>query len=112
MAIWQKAEGFNSASRCHSDNLFYVRSFCGQYTGLSFLNWVCQGQRTFPSAFFHSGPGRVFFDWSLRSGRQTIAVINLPAGLVQLPTVFLRADRREWMPPGVDFQACRAVTWP
>jgi hypothetical protein len=31
---------------------------------------------------------------------------------VQLPTVFLRADRREWMPPGVDFQACRAVTWP
>ena len=65
-----------------------------------------------PPLFFRSGPGHMFLEWSLRSGRQTVAAINLPAGLVQLPTVFLRADKTEWRPDGVDSGAWRAVTWP
>jgi hypothetical protein len=67
---------------------------------------------TGPPLFFRFGPGRMFLEWSLRNGRETVAAINLPAGLVQLPTVFLRADKTEWKPDGVDFRAWRAVTWP
>lgn len=94
----------------------------GQLVLCAFILWPIRGlilselglPRTMdgPPVFFRSGLGRVFLEWSLRSERETIAVINLPAGLVQLPTVFLRADRGEWMPPGVDFKAWRAVTWP
>src|SRR5262249_55928229 len=67
---------------------------------------------TGPPLFLRSGPGRLFLEWSLSSGRQTVAAINLPAGLAQLPTVFLRADRTEWRPAAVDFLTWRAVTWP
>src|SRR5215472_17155569 len=65
-----------------------------------------------PPLFFRSGPGRMFLEWSLRNGRQTVAAINLPAGLAQLPTVLLRADKTEWRPAAVDFLTWRAVTWP
>jgi len=43
---------------------------------------------------------------------QIVAAINLPAGIIQLPYVVLSADKREWMPPGMDFRVWRAVTWP
>src|SRR5262249_49985552 len=67
---------------------------------------------TGPPLFFRSGPGRMFLEWSLSSGRQTVAAINLPAGLAQLPTGLLRADKTEWRPAAVDFLTWRAVTWP
>jgi hypothetical protein len=43
---------------------------------------------------------------------QTIAAFNLPALIIQLPIIIVRADKREWMPPGMDLFFWRAATWP
>jgi hypothetical protein len=41
------------------------------------------------------------------------AVLNLPAGILQLPYVILNPKKTEWLPRGVYFfQAWRAVSWP
>lgn len=40
------------------------------------------------------------------------SVLNLPAGLVQLPYVILSASKEEWVPVGLDVMTWRAVSWP
>ena len=67
---------------------------------------------TGPPLFFRSGPGRMFLEWSLSSGRQTVMAINLPAALLQLPTIFLTPDRQIWKPARVGFQTWNGVTYP
>ena len=65
-----------------------------------------------PSWLFRTGPGRVFLEWSMSNGRETAAAINLPGGLLELPTVAVTHNARIWTPQGVDFQTWRALTWP
>jgi hypothetical protein len=67
-----------------------------------------------PSFFFRIGVPilQKFARWSVQNGMQTVSAINLPAGLLQLPSIIFTADHREWMPPGMDFQVWRAITWP
>jgi hypothetical protein len=43
---------------------------------------------------------------------QMIAAFNLPGGMIQLPIDIARADKMEWMPPGMDMFFWRAATWP
>jgi hypothetical protein len=40
------------------------------------------------------------------------SVMNLPAGLVQLPYVILSQSKEEWVPVGFDLMTWRALTWP
>jgi len=61
---------------------------------------------------FQTGPGRLFLDWSLSSGRQTVAAINLPGGALQLPIALLTRGHQIWKPPGIEFQTWNALTWP
>jgi hypothetical protein len=42
----------------------------------------------------------------------SVAALNLPAGLVQLPYAMFNTTKRDWMPAEMDFRIWRAVTWP
>jgi hypothetical protein len=42
----------------------------------------------------------------------TVAALNLPGGIVQLPYAIYSADHREWIPGNIDFQTWRALSWP
>ena len=42
----------------------------------------------------------------------SVAALNLPAGLVQLPYEMFNTTKREWMPVEMDFRIWRVVTWP
>jgi len=42
----------------------------------------------------------------------SVAALNLPAGLVQLPYEMFNTTKREWMPAEMDFRIWRVVTWP
>jgi hypothetical protein len=50
--------------------------------------------------------------WSMDYGMETAAVLNLPAGLVQLPYAIFSPNHREMAPRGVDFKTWRAMSWP
>jgi hypothetical protein len=50
--------------------------------------------------------------WSISTGLDAVAALNLPAGIVQLPYAIFSADHTELMPRGMDFKVWRAVTWP
>ncbi len=39
-------------------------------------------------------------------------MLNLPAGLVQLPYAILNPSKQEWMPRGMDFKTWRVISWP
>lgn len=80
--------------------------------GLIFLGLGLRMGTGGPPLIFRAGPGMRFLEWSLISGKQTVAAINLPAGVLQLPTIFLSPSRQIWKPAGVDFQTWNAVTWP
>ena len=79
--------------------------------GLIFLKFGLPGMGAPPSVF-RIGAGRMFLEWSLSSGREVAAAINLPAAFLQLPTVFLTSDRTIWRPAGVDSQTWNAITLP
>jgi hypothetical protein len=38
-------------------------------------------------------------------------MLNLPAGLVQLPYAILNPSKQEWMPRGMDFKTWRVISW-
>lgn len=42
----------------------------------------------------------------------TVAALNFPGGMVQLPYAIYSADHREWIPGNIDFKTWRALTWP
>lgn len=42
----------------------------------------------------------------------SVAALNLPAGLVQLPYEMFNTTKQEWMPAEMDFRIWRVVTWP
>src|SRR5260370_17287202 len=65
-----------------------------------------------PPSVFRTGLGQMFLEWSLSSGREVAAAINVPAAFLQLPTVFLTSDRTIWRPAGVDSQTWNAIALP
>jgi hypothetical protein len=55
---------------------------------------------------------RPFAEWSQQTGMTTVAALNLPAGLVQLPYAIFSSGHVEFTPGAVSFRVWRAVTWP
>src|SRR5215467_2174918 len=53
-----------------------------------------------------------FAEWSFHNGLDTVAALNLPGGLVQLPYAIFEEGHGELRPRGMDFKVWRAVTWP
>lgn len=39
-------------------------------------------------------------------------MLNLPAGLVQLPYAILNPAKQEWIPRGMEFKTWRVISWP
>ena len=39
-------------------------------------------------------------------------MLNLPAGLVQLPFAIFNPGKQEWFPKGMDFKTWRVISWP
>jgi len=39
-------------------------------------------------------------------------MLNLPAGLVQLPYAIFTPSKQEWMPRGMNFKTWRVISWP
>ncbi|HEY6308341.1 MAG TPA: hypothetical protein VI488_17985 [Candidatus Angelobacter sp.] len=48
----------------------------------------------------------------MNNSMETVAALNLPAGLVQLPYAIVSADKNDLMPSGMDLRVWRAITWP
>lgn len=64
---------------------------------------------TLPHEHMHGGGLRY---WSSISGLEIAAMLNLPAGMVQLPYDIYSPSHNDFHPPGVDLKVWRAVTWP
>jgi hypothetical protein len=43
---------------------------------------------------------------------QIIRGLDLPGGLVQLPSIFFRVDKTAWHPPGIENALWCAISWP
>jgi len=66
-----------------------------------------------PAIFQLGGPLAVFARWADNQGMDTVALLNLPAGVVQVPYIVMNRSKKEWMPSSeFDFKVWRAVTWP
>jgi hypothetical protein len=52
--------------------------------------------------------------WSPKRGffLDSIIMLNIPAGLIQLPYAIKNPTKQEWMPEGIDGGIWRAITWP
>ncbi|HKF21842.1 MAG TPA: hypothetical protein VKE93_09745 [Candidatus Angelobacter sp.] len=61
---------------------------------------------------FGSSLLRPFVEWSQHNGLDSVAALNLPAGLVQLPYDIFSRKHVEFTPGAVSFRVWRAVTWP
>jgi hypothetical protein len=49
---------------------------------------------------------------SLEKREWVPTMLNLPAGLMQLPYAILNPSKQEWMPTGMDFKTWRVISWP
>jgi hypothetical protein len=55
-----------------------------------------------------------YFPWTARPDflLSSVAALNLPGGMIQLPYEITTSSKKEWMPEGMYFPIWRAVTWP
>src|SRR5215472_715940 len=64
------------------------------------------------SAYMYADPQELRTLQALESHEWVPLMLNLPAGLVQLPYVILNPAKEDWRPKGINLRTWRVISWP
>ena len=64
------------------------------------------------SAYIYADPQELRTLQALESHEWVPLMLNLPAGLVQLPYVILNPAKEDWRPKGINLRTWRVISWP